>query len=77
MVTVCKVVHGLELLVDDANASFVSAVGDLLDVRGGLSESLELLVDDFGGLDGGLRMEFGCSTVSFIHVILQRLSLPG
>jgi hypothetical protein len=77
VVTVGKVVHGLELLVDNANASLVGAVGDLLDVRGGLSEGLELLVDDFGGLDGGLRVEFGCSNVSFIHGIVHRLSLPG
>jgi hypothetical protein len=76
VVTVGKVVHGLELLVDNANASLVGAVGDLLDVRGGLSEGLELLVDDFGGLDGGLRVEFGCSIVSFIHGIVQ-IKLTG
>jgi hypothetical protein len=37
VVTVGKVVHGLELLVDNADASLVSAVGDLLDVFGGLA----------------------------------------
>lgn len=57
MVTVSKVVHGLELLVNDANASFVRAVDDLLDVSDGLAHGLELLVDDLGGLDGSLGVE--------------------
>lgn len=59
MVTVSKVVHCLELLVNDADASFVCTVGDLLDVLGGLSQSCEFLVDDLGSLDGCLGVEFG------------------
>ena len=59
MVTVGKVVHLLELLVDDADAGLVGAVGDLLDVLGGLAEGGQLLVDDLGGLDGGLGVELG------------------
>lgn len=59
MVTVSKVVHSLELLVDNADASLVGAVDDLLDVLGRLSELLELLVDDLSSLNGGLRVEFG------------------
>lgn len=66
MVTVRKVVHSLELLVDDANARLVSAVGDLLDILCALAQGLELLVDDLGSFNGGLRVKFGCSTIS-IH----------
>ena len=59
VVTVGEVVHGLELLVDDADAGLVCTVGDLLDVLGGLAHGCELLVDDGCGLDGGLRVELG------------------
>ena len=59
VVTVSKVVHSLELLVDNADASLVGAVDDLLDVLGRLSELLELLVDDLSSLNGGLGVEFG------------------
>ena len=34
VVSVCEVVHGLELLVDDTDASFVGATGDFFDVFG-------------------------------------------
>lgn len=61
VVTVGKVVQGLELLVDDADAGLVSAVGDLLDVLGALAHGCEFLVDNVSGLDGGLRVELGCS----------------
>lgn len=57
MVTVSKVVHGLELLVDNADASLVGAVGDLLDVFGGLAKLSELLVDDLRTFNGSLRVE--------------------
>ena len=57
VVTVSKVVHGLELFVNDANASLVGTVGDLLDVLGGLSERSKLLVDDLGSLNGSLGVE--------------------
>jgi hypothetical protein len=64
VVTVRKVVHGLELLVDDADAGLVRAVGDLLDVLGGLAHGGELLVDDLGGLNGGLGVELGWTLIS-------------
>lgn len=54
VVAVGEVVHGLELLVDDADAGLVRAVGDLVDVLGRLAHGSELLVDDGGGFDGGL-----------------------
>lgn len=60
VITVSEVVHGLELLVDDADASLVGAVGDLLDILGALAHLLELLVDDLSGLDGSLGVELGC-----------------
>lgn len=59
VVAVGEVLHGLELLVDDANAGLVGAVDDALDVLGGLTHCLELLVQALGSLDGGLRVEFG------------------
>lgn len=59
VITIGVVVHGLELLVDDANASLVCAVGDGFDVFGALAHLLELVVETLGGLDGGLRVEFG------------------
>jgi hypothetical protein len=57
VITVGKIVHSLELLVDNTDASFVSAVGDLLDIFGRLSEFGKLLVDNLGRLNGSLRME--------------------
>jgi hypothetical protein len=66
VVAVGEVVHGLELLVDDADAGFVGAVGDFLDVGGGLAQVGELLVDDLGGLDGGLGVEFGYGAGQYV-----------
>lgn len=60
MVTVGKILHRLELLVDDANAGLVSSVNDALDVLGGLAHGLQLLVEALGSLDSGLRVEFSC-----------------
>jgi hypothetical protein len=59
VVTVGEVVHGLELLVNDADAGLVSSAGDVLDVSGGLAQGLELVVDLLRGLDGGLGVELG------------------
>lgn len=61
VVTVGEVVHGLELLVDNADARLVGAVDDLLDVGGGLAKGRNLLVEALSGLDGGLGVELGCS----------------
>jgi mannitol-specific phosphotransferase system IIBC component len=59
VVTVSKVLHGLELLVNNADAGFVGAVYDALDVCGSLAHILQLLVQALGSLNGGLRVEFG------------------
>lgn len=59
VVTVGKVVHGLELLVDDTHAGFVRAAGDGLDVGGGFALGFKGVVDLLGGFDGGLGVEFG------------------
>lgn len=59
MITISKVLHGLELFVDDADASLVCPVDDTLDIRGGLAKLLELLVQALGSLDGGLGVELG------------------
>lgn len=63
MVTVREVVHRLELLVNDANASFVGAVGDFLDILGALAQGRELLVDVLGSFDRCLRVEFSCNKI--------------
>jgi uncharacterized protein YjaG (DUF416 family) len=57
VVTVSKVLHGLELLVDDANAGLVCAVDNTLDVLGALAHGLELLVQALSSLNSGLRVE--------------------
>jgi len=59
MVAVGEVVHGLELFVDDADAGFVCAAGDLLDICCGFAHICELLMNGLGGLDGGLGVELG------------------
>lgn len=59
MVTVSKVLHGLELLVDDADAGLVCPVDDALDVLSRLAHRLQLLVQLLGRLHGGLRVELG------------------
>lgn len=59
VVTVGEVVHGLELLVNDADAGLVGSASDVLDVGGGLAHGLELVVDLLRGLDGGLGVELG------------------
>jgi hypothetical protein len=61
VVTISKVLHGLELLVDDTNAGLVCPVDNTLDVLGCLSHGLKLLVQALGSLDGSLRMELGWS----------------
>ena len=58
VVTVGKVVHGFELFVDDTDASFVGADGDVLDVFGSLAHLGEGTVDVLGSLDGSLGVEF-------------------
>ena len=61
VVTIGKVLHGLELFVDDPNAGLVCPIDHTLDVLGGLSHGLELLVQALGSFDGSLRMELGWS----------------
>ena len=59
MISISKVLHGLELLVNDTDTGFVCPVDDTLDVFGALAHRLKLLVEALGGLDCGLRVEFG------------------
>lgn len=60
VVTVRKVVHSLELLVNNPDASLMGPVGDLLDVLGALAHGCQLPVDNLRALNGGLRVELGC-----------------
>jgi hypothetical protein len=64
VVTVSEVLHGLELLVNDADAGLVSSVDDVVNVFGGLAQGLELLVQALGSLNSGLRVEFGWNKLS-------------
>lgn len=59
VIAVGKVVHGLELFVDDADAGLVRPACDALDVGSRLAHGLELVVDLLGSLHGSLRMELG------------------
>jgi hypothetical protein len=78
VITVGKVVHGFELLVDNADTSLVSAVGDLLDVFGGLAKLSELLVDDLRTFNGSLRVEFSLDTLVFAQYSEKgRQGVPG
>jgi len=45
------------LLVDDPHGGLLRPDPDALDVIGGLSKSLELVVEGVGNLDGGLSVE--------------------
>ena len=62
VVTIGKVVHGLELFVDNSDAGFVSAAGNLLDVCGRFAHILKLVVNSLCGFDGSLGVEFGCGS---------------
>lgn len=72
MVTVGKVVHGLELLVDNADASLVGTVGNLLDVFGGLSKLSKLLVDDLGTFNGSLRVELSFKMSALKNIMIRQ-----
>ena len=47
------------LLIDDPDGGFLGADAHGLDVLCSLPELLELVMDDVGGLDGGLGVELG------------------
>jgi len=69
VVAVGEVVHGLELLVDDADASLVGAAGDGLDVGSRLAHLLELVVDLLGRLDGSLGVELGYEQSDIVTLV--------
>lgn len=57
MVAVSKVVHGLELLVNNPDASFVGPVRHILDIFSGLTHLPQLDIDALSSLNGSLGME--------------------
>ena len=59
VIAVSKVLHGLELLIDDTNAGLVCSVYDTLDILGTLAHCLQLLVQALGSFNCGLRVELG------------------
>lgn len=77
VVTVGKVVHGLELLVNDADASLVGSAGDGLDISGRLALGLEDVVDLLRGLDGGLGVELGWNMLILTHSHVNWGYIPG
>lgn len=54
VVTVCEVIHGFMLFVDNAYAGFVGADGDGFNVFGGFALLFEVGMDEFGGFDSRL-----------------------
>lgn len=60
MIPISKIVHGLELLINDSDTSLVCSNRNIFDVLCGLALLFQLGVDVFSGFDGGLRMELGC-----------------
>lgn len=60
VISISKIVHGFELLVNNSNTGFVCSNGDVFDVFCRLSLLLQLGVDVLSGFDGGLRMKLGC-----------------
>ena len=54
VVTVSKVLHGLELLVDDADTGLVRSVYNTLDVLGRLAHGLQFLVQSLSSLNSSL-----------------------
>jgi hypothetical protein len=59
VITIGKVIHGLELLVDNADASFMSTAGNSFNIRSSLAHVRQLLADSLGGFDCSLGVEFG------------------
>lgn len=63
VIPIGKVVHGLELLVNNSNTGFVCSNGDVFNVLGRLALLLQLGVNVLSGFDGCLRMELGCQNL--------------
>lgn len=61
MIAVGEVVHWFVLLVDDTNAGLMGADDDSFDVSGCFPTRLQLCVNVFCRLDGGLGVEFRCT----------------
>ena len=65
VIAIGKVIHGLVLFVDDADAGLMGANSDGFDVFGRFPAFFKVGVDVFCGFDGGLRMKFGWRDVSW------------
>lgn len=59
VITVRKVVHGLELFVDDTDAGFMGADFDVFDIFNGLAHLGQSCVYVLSRLNGSLRVKFG------------------
>jgi hypothetical protein len=57
VIAVSKVLHRLELLIDDTNTGLVCSVDDTLDVFGALAHGRQLLVQPLRRLDRSLGVE--------------------
>ena len=79
VITVSKVLHRLELLIDDANAGLVRTVHDTLDVFGALAHCRQLLVEALRSFDGGLGVELSWTRLAYTadQNWLKGALLPG
>ncbi len=66
VIAVSKVLHGLELLIDDTNAGLVCSVHDAFNVLGALAHCRQLLVQALRSLDSCLGMELGWTRLAHI-----------
>ena len=78
VVSICKVIHWLELFVDDAHTGFVGTDGDFFNVFGGFALFFELSVNLLRSFYGSLRMEFSWGTLlAAVHVYTLAFHRPG
>lgn len=77
MIAVSEVVHWFVLLVDDANAGLMRADGDFFYVSGCLPTRLQLRMNVFCRLNGGLGVEFRCSEGQPTPIRLNQAGSPG
>lgn len=77
MIAIRKVIHGLKLLINDANTSLMGTASDVLDIRRALAHSSKLVVDVLSRLDSGLRVELGGVGHLEQHVLHHVAAVPA
>ena len=77
VIAVGEIGHGFVLFVDDADAGLVGADCDCFDVGGGFAPGAELGVEEFGGFDCGLGVEFGWKEDQSVGLLSKRKGREG